>query len=291
MRRLLGVLKSDDDDVRSRRSPASAQLAELVDGRAGRRARRRARRAGAPRPLPPAVDLSAYRLVQEALTNCLRHAGPARVSVHVAVRRRRLRSTWSTTALGGVGWSADAAGGHGLVAMRSACRWSAALSRSAPARGGLGGAGCAAGRWRGRRWPAEPGERVVVTIRVLLADDQALVRAGFRMILEAQDDIEVVGEAGDGAEAVELARAHAPRRRADGRPDAAPGRHRGHAGHRRRAPGDPGARADDVRSRRVRLRRAHAPARAASCSRTSAATTSSPRCASSRPATRCWRRR
>ena len=45
---------------------------------------------------------------------------------------------------------------------------------------------------------------------VLIADDQALVRAGFRMILEAHDDIEVVGEAGDGAEAIELARTHAP---------------------------------------------------------------------------------
>ena len=43
-----------------------------------------------------------------------------------------------------------------------------------------------------------------MTIRVLLCDDQALVRDGFRMILNAQDEIEVVGEAGDGAEAVEL---------------------------------------------------------------------------------------
>ena len=41
-----------------------------------------------------------------------------------------------------------------------------------------------------------------MTIRVLLADDQALMRGGFRMILEAADDIEVVGEAYDGADAV-----------------------------------------------------------------------------------------
>ncbi len=42
-------------------------------------------------------------------------------------------------------------------------------------------------------------------IRVVLADDQALVRAGFRALLDAQSDIEVVGEAGDGGEAVRLA--------------------------------------------------------------------------------------
>jgi DNA-binding NarL/FixJ family response regulator len=42
-------------------------------------------------------------------------------------------------------------------------------------------------------------------IRVLLADDQALVRAGFSALLDAQDDVEVVGEAFDGAEAVQLA--------------------------------------------------------------------------------------
>ena len=40
-------------------------------------------------------------------------------------------------------------------------------------------------------------------IRVLIADDQALVRAGFRMILDAEEDIDVVGEASDGVEAVE----------------------------------------------------------------------------------------
>ena len=47
-------------------------------------------------------------------------------------------------------------------------------------------------------------------IRVLLADDQALVRAGFRALLDAQDDIDVVGEASDGEHAVRLATSLAP---------------------------------------------------------------------------------
>ena len=49
-----------------------------------------------------------------------------------------------------------------------------------------------------------------MTIRVLLADDQTLVRDGFRMILEAQDDLEVTGAARDGAEAVEMASVQRP---------------------------------------------------------------------------------
>jgi YesN/AraC family two-component response regulator len=49
-----------------------------------------------------------------------------------------------------------------------------------------------------------------MSIRVLLADDQALVRSGFRLILETREDLEVVGEAEDGREAVELARRMRP---------------------------------------------------------------------------------
>jgi DNA-binding NarL/FixJ family response regulator len=49
-----------------------------------------------------------------------------------------------------------------------------------------------------------------VSIRVLICDDQALVRAGFRAILDAQPDIEVAGEAENGAEAVALAERRAP---------------------------------------------------------------------------------
>jgi DNA-binding NarL/FixJ family response regulator len=49
-----------------------------------------------------------------------------------------------------------------------------------------------------------------MSIRVLLADDQALVRSGFRLILETREEFEVVGEAADGREAVELARRLTP---------------------------------------------------------------------------------
>jgi RNA polymerase sigma factor (sigma-70 family) len=47
-------------------------------------------------------------------------------------------------------------------------------------------------------------------VRVLVADDQALVRAGFRVLVDSAPDLEVVGEAGDGLEAVELARSERP---------------------------------------------------------------------------------
>ncbi|WSQ10632.1 response regulator transcription factor [Streptomyces sp. NBC_01231] len=49
-----------------------------------------------------------------------------------------------------------------------------------------------------------------MTVRILLADDQALLRATFRILIDSCDDMEVVGEASDGKEAVELAHAHHP---------------------------------------------------------------------------------
>src|SRR5580692_11752745 len=49
-----------------------------------------------------------------------------------------------------------------------------------------------------------------MTVRIVLADDQALLRKGFRMILEAEDGIEIVGEASDGSDAVRLVELYAP---------------------------------------------------------------------------------
>ncbi len=57
---------------------------------------------------------------------------------------------------------------------------------------------------------AELPARARVVIRVLLADDQALIRSGIRSLLEAEDDIEVVAEAADGRQAVALAAEHRP---------------------------------------------------------------------------------
>ena len=64
------------------------------------------------------------------------------------------------------------------------------------------------GRLRGAGAPSDV--RDSATIRVLLVDDQALVRGGFRSILEGQDDLQVVGEASDGVEAIEQGLRTAP---------------------------------------------------------------------------------
>jgi signal transduction histidine kinase len=81
MRRLLGALRAGDELLALAPQPSLSRLDALVDDvmRAGLPVEVRIE--GEPRPLPPGIDVSAFRIVQEALTNALRHAGPARAIV------------------------------------------------------------------------------------------------------------------------------------------------------------------------------------------------------------------
>ena len=73
-----------------------------------------------------------------------------------------------------------------------------------------------------------------MTISVAVADDQALVRMGLRVLIESEDDLELAGEADNGRDAVALARRTRPGRDLDGHPDAGSGRHRRAAPDHRR---------------------------------------------------------
>ncbi|GAA4227147.1 histidine kinase [Actinomadura meridiana] len=86
MRRMIGLLRDGDDDPAAR--PRLAELERLVrhTGRSDLSARLRV--VGEPPELPAAVELAAYRIVQEALTNALKHAGPGRADVGVEYTRR-----------------------------------------------------------------------------------------------------------------------------------------------------------------------------------------------------------
>jgi signal transduction histidine kinase len=117
MRRLLGVLREDagDDDPR-RPQPGLGQVAELLDearGLAGASTRLIVR--GRVAPLDPGVELAAYRIVQEALTNARRHAAGAAVDVQLDYREDAL---YVRVRDSGPGPSDLQDGGHGLAGMR-----------------------------------------------------------------------------------------------------------------------------------------------------------------------------
>jgi signal transduction histidine kinase len=121
LRRLLGVLRQDSEPQGDLTPvPGLADLDSLLAEVAKAGLGVRLRVEGTPSPLPAGVDLSAYRIVQEALTNVVKHAGPARVQVTVGYRDREV--TVEVTDDGrGVGASAGdgrAGAGHGLIGMR-----------------------------------------------------------------------------------------------------------------------------------------------------------------------------
>jgi signal transduction histidine kinase len=116
MRRLLGVLREAEDGNELTPQPGLAQLEPLIERVQGAGVEVTLTQTGEPRALPASLDLSAYRILQEALTNVRKHAGgaPAEVSLDWQEARLRLR-----VADRGPGANGTASGdGHGLVGMR-----------------------------------------------------------------------------------------------------------------------------------------------------------------------------
>jgi signal transduction histidine kinase len=117
LRRMLGVLRERDEaGAPLAPQPGLDRLGELVDSVRAVGLLVSVRIDGEPRPLPSGVDLSAYRIVQEGLTNVLKHAGPARADVLVRYGDRELELRVSDDGRGHD--PSSNGGGHGLVGMR-----------------------------------------------------------------------------------------------------------------------------------------------------------------------------
>jgi signal transduction histidine kinase len=115
MRRLLGVLRRGDEDLALAPQPSLRHLDALVEHVRDAGLPVELRVDGEATQLPPGVDVSAYRIVQEALTNALKHAGQAHARVVVRYARDELELEISDD---GRGPKRNGGGGHGLVGMR-----------------------------------------------------------------------------------------------------------------------------------------------------------------------------
>jgi signal transduction histidine kinase len=114
LRRLLGVVADGEGDG-TLPQPGLASLDELVERVRGAGIDVAVTVEGTPHELPPGVELSAFRVVQEALTNTLKHAGASRVGVVVRYGNDALELEVRDDGVGGVAAAAD---GRGLVGMR-----------------------------------------------------------------------------------------------------------------------------------------------------------------------------
>jgi signal transduction histidine kinase len=133
LRRLLGLLRDDGVEAARAPQPGLERLAELVDS---------AREAGTPvtlsvegdvTPLPPGIDLTAYRIVQEALTNARRHAPGASVEIQLGYGPESLSLRVSDD---GPGPPNGNASGHGLLGMQERAAMVGGELRTGKAAGG-----------------------------------------------------------------------------------------------------------------------------------------------------------
>ncbi len=114
MRRLLGILRSDDSQTRLAPQPGISDITSLVEHVRGAGLPVELVVDGEPQPLPPGIDLAAYRVVQEALTNALKHAGAARAEVSIRYGENAIQL--AVTNDGHV--VRNGRDGHGLIGMR-----------------------------------------------------------------------------------------------------------------------------------------------------------------------------
>ncbi|HZP49880.1 sensor histidine kinase [Actinocrinis sp.] len=141
MRRLLGVLREDarDADPQLRPQPTLQQLVELLDeARNASMTGVRLIVSGSPATLDPGVELAAYRIIQEALTNARRHAPGAAVDVELhysaETLRLRVRDNGPGTGFEAVGaGTAKPGAGHGLLGMRERATAVGGLLTAGPA--------------------------------------------------------------------------------------------------------------------------------------------------------------
>ena len=249
IRQLLGVLR-EDAPLTPAPPPRLDRLPGLADDarRAGLEVSLTQPEAAVVLQLPDAVQEAAYRIVQEALTNVVRHSGARKAAVVLALEGttpvgnpgRQLTVTVDDDGAGAAG-DARRQRGDGDAGEGGRRRRFAALRAVEPgaAAAGLAGPGRDTGGGAPGRTPAGAGTGGAV-IRILLADDQNLIRAGFRALLNAEPDMEVVAECGTGRDAVRLAAREQSRRGADGHPharDRRAGRHPADHGRSRAWPG------------------------------------------------------
>ena len=117
LRAILNVLRQADDADPTQPAPGTAQLEALITGTRRSGLETTFTVTGQPVSLQAAVDLAAYRIIQESLTNTIRHAGPATAAVSLGYHHDELRIDVIDTGRGQPA-VAGSGGGHGLAGMR-----------------------------------------------------------------------------------------------------------------------------------------------------------------------------
>jgi signal transduction histidine kinase len=117
LRRLLGILRMDVGDLALAPQPSLEHVDSLVEHVRDSGLAVELTVRGRPRPLPSGIDVSAYRIIQEGLTNAIKHAGEARVDVVVSYGEEEVDVAVVDDGRGAPGDHPDH-GGHGLVGMR-----------------------------------------------------------------------------------------------------------------------------------------------------------------------------